>query len=187
MIDPNSLTVEWTVPIENPALSCLPTGIVTDCDDNIYVTGFFGSGNGFLEKMDPRSGQTIWKVEDLDGQVTEILLNPTGNEVFLVVNYGQLIRIDGETGEQRETVEQNIKKLVLSKTGFVAFVWENAGHKIIAMDRNLQQVGTYDIPWSDWSKIAWCDNFILDGSETAVFLTCTINDTHDIIIFRIEL
>ena len=43
-------------------------GIKTDCDDNMYVTGFMASNRGFIRKYD-RDGNILWTKADFQDQV----------------------------------------------------------------------------------------------------------------------
>ena len=44
------------------------TGIKTDCEDNMYVTGFMASNRGFIRKYD-REGNVLWTKADFQDQV----------------------------------------------------------------------------------------------------------------------
>ena len=47
-------------------------GIKTDCDDNMYVTGFMASNRGFIRKYD-RDGNILWTKADFQDQVQELI------------------------------------------------------------------------------------------------------------------
>ena len=43
-------------------------GIKTDCEDNMYVTGFMASNRGFIRKYDS-DGNILWTKADFQDQV----------------------------------------------------------------------------------------------------------------------
>ena len=50
------------------SLTLLYPGIKTDCEDNMYVTGFMASNRGFIRKYD-REGNVLWTKADFQDQV----------------------------------------------------------------------------------------------------------------------
>jgi hypothetical protein len=45
----------------------------------------------------------------------------------------------------------------------------------------------YDINWQNWNSISWCDNLVPNIYGTEVYLTCSLYDAQDVIIFQTKL
>nr|XP_040577612.1 uncharacterized protein LOC121126354 [Lepeophtheirus salmonis] len=181
----------WNVTIRREGVSCLPTGIVTDCEDHVYVSGFFGSDGGFVKKLNKSTGAAIWSLEDdlLQGQITDLVHDVASAEIIVVVNNAHLHRVKSSDGSILKSAEILVKKFTILPSGeILAFVFtlEDRSHRLVMLNYDLQTERVYSIPWNDWNSIAWCDNLVEDVDGRAVFLSCAMNPTHDIIIFRIE-
>merc|ERR1719225_2366758 len=55
------------------------------------------------------------------------------------------------------------------------------------LSKDLQLQKNYEISWENWNSISWCDNLVPNVYGTEVFLTCSLHDAQDVIIFQTKL
>jgi len=165
--------------------SCMPTGIKTDCDDNMYVTGFMASNQGFVRKYSS-IGEVLWTKGGLEDQVTELIYDPREDLVLITVGTERIIMLSSE-GEEIKNLDLKAREIALGDDGYFAFHFQDGEHKIGHLSKTLDMKKNYEISWQDWNSISWCDNLVPNVYGTEVFLTCSLHDAQDVIIFQTKL
>ena len=105
--------VIWDSVIDNidGESSCMPTGIKTDCDDSVYVTGFMASNKGFVRKFSSQGGET-WTKSDFLDQITEVVYDPREDVLVVTLSTENIMLINNE-GQVMKTINL---KVTLYKT-----------------------------------------------------------------------
>jgi len=176
---------EDTITIIDGQSSCMPTGITTDCDDNMYVTGFMASNRGFVRKYSS-SGDVLWTKSDMPDQVTEVVYDPLEDILIVTVGTEKVITLNNQ-GQELKSIELRAREIALGDDGYFAFHFQNNEHKIGFLNKDMELVKNYDISWQNWNTISWCDNLVPNVYGTEVFLTCSLHDAQDVIIFQTKL
>jgi len=165
--------------------SCMPTGIKTDCEDNMYVTGFMASNRGFIRKYD-REGNILWTKDDFTDQVTEVVYDPREDLLIVTISTESVVMVSSQ-GEVIKSIDIKAREIALGDDGYFAFHFMDNEHRIGYLNKDLELIKNYDILWQDWNSIAWCDNLVPNVYGTEVYLTCSLNDAQDVIIFQTKL
>jgi len=165
--------------------SCMPTGIKTDCEDNMYVTGFMASNRGFIRKYD-RNGNIMWTKSDFQDQVTEVVYDPREDLLIVTMSTESVVMVSSK-GEVMKSIDIKAREIALGDDGYFAFHFMDGHHRIGYLNKDLELVRNYDILWQDWNSIAWCDNLVPNVYGTEVYLTCSLHDAQDVIIFQTKL
>lgn len=165
--------------------SCMPTGIKTDCEDNMYVTGFMASNRGFIRKYD-REGNVLWTKADFQDQVTEVVYDPREDLLIVTMSTESVVMVSNE-GQVVKSIDIKAREIALGDDGYFAFHFMDGQHRIGYLNKDLELVKNYDILWQDWNSIAWCDNLVPNVYGTEVYLTCSLHDAQDVIIFQTKL
>lgn len=165
--------------------SCMPTGIKTDCEDNMYVTGFMASNRGFIRKYD-REGNVLWTKADFQDQVTEVVYDPREDLLIVTMSTESVVMVSNE-GQVIKSIDIKAREIALGDDGYFAFHFMDGQHRIGYLNKDLELVKNYDILWQDWNSIAWCDNLVPNVYGTEVYLTCSLHDAQDVIIFQTKL
>jgi len=176
---------EDTIDIMDGQSSCMPTGIKTDCDDNMYVTGFMASNRGFVRKYSA-SGEVLWTESNMLDQVTEVIYDPLEDTVVVTIGTERILLLDNH-GQELKSIELKAREIALGDEGYFAFHFQDNEHKIGYLTKDLQLQKNYDISWENWNSISWCDNLVPNVYGTEVFLTCSLHDAQDVIIFQTKL
>merc|ERR1719268_258723 len=165
--------------------SCMPTGIKTDCDDNMYVTGFMASNRGFVRKYSS-SGEVLWTESNMLDQVTEVIYDPLEDTVVVTIGTERILLLDNH-GQELQSIELKAREIALGDEGYFAFHFQDNEHKIGYLSKDLQLQKNYEISWENRNSISWCDNLVPNVYGTEVFLTCSLHDAQDVIIFQTSL
>jgi len=165
--------------------SCMPTGIKTDCEDNMYVTGFMASNQGFVVKYSSQ-GEVLWTKSDFGDQVTEMVYDPRADILLLTIGTERIDMVSN-TGEVINSLNLKAREIALGDDGYFTFHFQDDEHKIGYLSKDLELVKNYEISWQDWNSISWCDNLVPNIYGTEVFLTCSLHDAQDVIIFQTKL
>jgi len=167
------------------ASSCVPTGVKVDCNDNIYITGFMASNRGFIRKYD-KDGNQLWTKADFQDQVSEVIYDPR-QDVLVVTLSTEKVMMISSSGQIIKSIDLKAREIALGDNGYFVFHWLNGDHKIGFLTEDLELKANYDISWHDWDSIAWCDNLVPNVYGTEVYLTCSLNDAQDVIIFQTKI
>lgn len=186
-VSSNMERVIWDSVIEkiDGESSCMPTGIKTDCDDSVYVTGFMGSNKGFVRKYNTNGGVTFTKADFLD-QITEVVYDPR-EDVLVVTLSTENIMLINNSGQVIKTINLKAREIALGDEGYFAFHFMDGQHRIGYMNKELELIRNYEILWQNWNDISWCDNLVPNKYGTEVYLTCSLHDAQDVIIFQTKL
>jgi len=165
--------------------SCMPTGIKADCEDGIYVTGFMASNRGFVRKYD-KSGAEVWTKADFLDQISEVVYDPREDSLIVTLSTENIMMITSN-GQVVKTINLKAREIALGDEGYFAFHFMDGQHRIGYMNKDLELVRNYDILWQNWNDISWCDNLVPNLYGTEVYLTCSLHDAQDVIIFQTKL
>jgi len=165
--------------------SCMPTGIKTDCEDNMYVTGFMASNKGFVRKYD-KDGSIMWTKADFKDQITEVIYDPREDLLIITMSTESMVMLSSH-GEVIKSIDIKAREIALGDDGYFAFHFMDGDHRIGYLNKELELVKNYDILWQDWNSISWCDNLVPNVYGTEVYLTCSLHDAQDVIIFQTKL
>jgi len=183
----NMNQIEWedTLDMIDGESSCMPTGVKVDCSDNIYITGFMASNRGFVRKYD-KDGNHLWTKADFGDQVKEVIYDPRQDVLILTLSTEKIMMLSAG-GQVIKTIDIKAREIALGDNGYFVFHWLEGQHKIGYLTEDLELVNNYDVSWQDWDSIAWCDNLVPNVYGTEVYLTCSLNDAQDVIIFQTKL
>jgi len=165
--------------------SCVPTGVKVDCADNIYITGFMATNRGFIRKYD-KDGNELWTKADFEDQVSEVIYDPRQDVLVVTLSTEKIVMISA-AGQTVNQIDIKAREIALGDNGYFVFHWLNGDHKIGYLTEDLVLEANYDISWQDWDSIAWCDNLVPNVYGTEVYLTCSLNDAQDVIIFQTKI
>jgi len=181
----NGITWEDVIDRMSGESSCMPTGIVTDCEDNTYVTGFMASNKGFVRKYDT-DGNILWTKADFNDQVTEVVYDPRQDVLVVTQSTSQVMMLSRD-GDVMTSINIKAREIALGADGYFAFHFMAGEHQIGYLNKDLELVKNYRIAWQDWNSIAWCDNLVQNVYGTEAYLTCSYNDAKDVVIFQTKL
>merc|ERR1711971_229015 len=129
-----------------------------------------GSNKGFVRKYSSDGGE-IWTRADF------LVLTLSTENIMKLTNQGQVVK----------TINLKAREIALGDEGYFAFHFMDGEHRIGYMNKELELVRNYDILWQNWNDISWCDNLVPNLYGTEVYLTCSLHDAQDVIIFQTKL
>ena len=105
----------------------------------------------------------------------------------IILGTEKIVMISAD-GARRREIDIRAREIALGDDGgYFTFHWLNGEHKIGYLSPELELVANYDISWQDWNSISWCDNLVPSVYGEEVYLTCSLNDAQDVIIFQTKL
>merc|ERR1711963_552024 len=143
------------------------------------------SNRGFVRKYD-RSGAELWTKADFLDQITEVVYDPREDSLIVTLSTENIMMITS-SGQVIKTINLKAREIALGDEGYFAFHFMDGQHRIGYMNKDLELVKNYDILWQNWNDISWCDNLVPNLYGTEVYLTCSLHDAQDVIIFQTKL